>query len=214
MIIAIANQCGGSGKTIVANNLALLRARSGRKVMLVDTDPKKSSCAWNSARIAAGVQPRVAARAIVGGDLAHELELLRLHYNDILIDTEGRDTPASRAALISARLVLVPVSPGQVDLAKQYQLIARLNSARMFNPGLRVLFVMVGTGGDPDPEQMAAVRAYVTRVMAATLATTVIHEQGAAHLACGPGRCVCDLPGCDQGAAAEMGALYREVFAN
>jgi chromosome partitioning protein len=212
MIIAIANQNGGSGKTVVANNLALLRARSGRKVMLIDTDPKKTSSTWSGERAAAGLQPKLAARAISGRGLATELEALRLHYNDILIDTEGRDTPESRAALIAARLVVVPVSADQVDLASQYKLIARLNSARMFNPGLRVLFVTVGGEHDPSEEEGAAIRAYVARVMSATLASTVIHAHQTAHQACGRGRCVCDAADCHVRAAAEMSALYKEVF--
>ena len=188
MIVAIANQSGGAGKTIIANNLALLRTRAGRRVMLVDTDPKASSCAWCDELAAAGVQPRVVARAITGRTLVSDLELLRSRYNDIVIDTEGRDTIESRAALIAARLVVVPVTPEQADLASQYKLIARLNSARMFNPGLRVLFVLVAA--DPGDEERAAVRAYAARVMSATLASTVIHGQ----------------------APADMDALYREVF--
>lgn len=190
MIIAVANQSGGAGKTIVANNLALLRARAGRRVMLVDTDPRRAACAWCGELAAAGVQPRVVARAITGRALVGELELLRARYNDIVIDTEGRDSAESRAALIAARLVVVPVTPQQVDLGSQYQLIARLNSARMFNPGLRVLFVLVGGADAPSDEECAAVRAYASRVMSATLASTVIR---------GP-------------APADMDALYREVF--
>lgn len=190
MIIAIANQSGSAGRAIVANNLALLRARAGRRVMLVDTDPKAPSCSWCSEMAAAGVQPRIAARVITGRELVPELELLRTRYNDIVIDTEGRDTTESRAALIAARLVVVPVTPRQVDLVSQYKLIARLNSARMFNPGLRVLFVLVGGPAEPTDEERAAVRAYVARVMSATLASTVIHGQ----------------------APADMDALYREVF--
>lgn len=188
MIVAIANQNGGAGKTVIANNLALLRTRSGRKVMLVDTDPKALSCAWCSELAAAGVQPRVVARAITGRTLVTDLEMLRTRYNDIVIDTEGRDTVESRAALIAARLVVVPVTPEQADLTSQYKLIARLNSARMFNPGLRVLFVLVAD--HPSDDQRAAVRAYTARVMSATLANTVIHSQ----------------------APADMDALYREVF--
>jgi chromosome partitioning protein len=190
MIVAIANQNGGAGKTIIANNLALLRTRSGRKVMLVDTDPRGASCAWCGELAAAGVQPRVAARAITGRTLVHDIELLRTRYNDIVIDTEGRDTAESRAALIAARLVVVPVTPEQADLASQYKLIARLNCARMFNPGLRVLFVLVAE--HPSDEERAAVRAYAARVMSATLANTIIHSQGQAP--------------------ADMDALYREVF--
>jgi chromosome partitioning protein len=188
MIVAIANQSGGAGKTIIANNLALLRTRAGRRVVLVDTDPKAGSCAWCGELAAAGVQPRVASRAITGRTLVNDLELLRTRYNDIVIDTEGRDTIESRAALIAARLVVVPVTPEQADLTSQYKLIARLNSARMFNPGLRVLFVLVAA--DPSDDERAAVRAYASRVMSATLASTVIHGQ----------------------APADMDALYREVF--
>jgi len=190
MIVAIANQSGGAGKTIVANNLALLRARAGRKVMLVDTDPGAAASSWCSELAAAGVRPRVATRAITGRSLVEDLEQLRARYNDIVIDTEGRDTAESRAALIAARLVVVPVTPMQVDLSTQYQLIARLNAARMFNPGLRVLFVLVGGIDEPTAEERAAVRAYASRVMSATLANTVVHGQ----------------------APADMDALYREVF--
>lgn len=211
MIVAIANQHGGAGKSVVANNLALLRARAGRKVLLVDTDPRQSSCRWNRERAAAGLRPQVAACAITGRGLPQELERLRQRYNDIVIDTEGRDTADSRTALIAARLVLVPVTPGQVDLNSQYQLIARLNAARMFNPGLRVLFVTVARE-DPTPEQAAAVRAYVSRVMAASLAGTVIHA-GLGVQPRGRGSCVCDDPRCEARAAAEMDALYREVYA-
>jgi chromosome partitioning protein len=194
MIIAVANHSGGAGKTIVANNLALLRARAGRRVLLVDTDPRAAACAWCGELAAAGVRPRVTARAICGRTLVGELELLRTRYNDIVIDTEGRDTAASRAALIAARLAIVPidvpVTPQQVDLASQYKLIARLNAARMFNPGLRVLFVLVGGDVPPSDEERAAARAYASRVMSATLASTVI--RGAAP--------------------ADMDGLYREVF--
>jgi chromosome partitioning protein len=190
VIVTIASPCGGTDKAIVAHNLALLRARAGRRVMLVDTDPNAHSCAWCSEMAAAGVTPRVVTRAITGRALLGELELLRSRYNDIVIDTEGRDTTESRAALIAARLAVVPVTSQQVDLGSQYQLIARLNSARMFNPGLRVLFVLASVDGAPSDEERAAVRAFVARVMSATLASTIIRGV----------------------APADMDGLYREVF--
>ena len=117
----------------------------------------------------------------------------------------------SQAALIAARVVIVPVQADQLDPASQDTLIARLNSARMFNPGLRVLFVIVGGSSDPPDQERAAIRAYVAQVMSAKLAGTVIHVQQALP---------CDLPpaagehaSCDAHAVEDMSALYREVFA-
>lgn len=189
MIVAVAGQHGGAGKAIIASQLALLRARSGRRVLLLDTDPRHAACTC-CGDLAADLPARFAARPFSGRALVGELQLLRSRYNDIVIDTEGRDSADSRTALIAARLALVPVTPQQADLASQYQLIARLNFARMFNPGLRVLFVLVGGAAAPSDEERAAVRAYAARVMSATLASTTI--RGAA--------------------AADMAALYREVF--
>lgn len=212
MIITIANQGPSAGASIVASNLAVLRARSGRKVCLIDTDLKKRfACGWSIERSAAGIRPRIPGRNIGGRGLVQELDKLLPHFNDILIETEARDCADNRSALIAARLVVVPVQADQVDLGTQYKLIACLNAARMFNPGLRVLFVLVAGRTDPTSDELAAVRAYVSRVMSASLASTTLHAPGSHEY--GEGRCVCDAETCDPDMAAEMHALYQEVYA-
>lgn len=201
MIIAIANQAGAGG-ALVANNLAVLRARSGRKVVLLDTDPKRPACTWSSARGAADVRPRIPARALGDARRQSALTDLLLHYNDVLIDAVARDTPESRTALAAARLVVVPVCAHHIDLATQYKLIGRLSAARLDNPRQRVLLVIVSGESAPCGEALAAIRAYVSRIVSASLAATVIHaphthDYGQGHP---------DM-------AAEMHALYREVYA-
>jgi chromosome partitioning protein len=133
MIIAIANPSGGQARTSVASHLAQLRARRGCRVKLLDVD-------------APGVPG-----AVNGRTLPDELESLRHRYHDIVIDTGGDDTFESRAALIAARLVVVPVAPGQPG---QQQLANRLDTARMFNPGLRVLYAAIGDAADPTPAEI------------------------------------------------------------
>jgi chromosome partitioning protein len=70
--------------------------------------------------------------------------------------------------------VLVLVRPEQADVSSHYGLIARMNAARMFNPGLRVLFAAVFDKGNPSPAEMAAIRSYTGQVMATALASTLI----------------------------------------
>jgi chromosome partitioning protein len=186
MIIAIADQCGTCGRAI-AESLALLRARSGRKVLVIDAEPPHQSAAPD--------RSRVRRCSITGRSLSAELEHLIPRYQDIVIDTDRRDT-AGRAALIAARLAIVPIQPGQADLDCHYPLIARLNAARMFNPGLRVMFVVAAGPVEPSSVDMARIRAYVAQVMAATLCATIIPEQGAAFAA----------------TSGEIAALYHDVF--
>lgn len=210
MIVTVASaQEQALGKQLMAN-LAVLRARSGRAICIIDADPRARAYGWSCERSAAGQGPSIPARRLAGRALEREIEVLAPNYHDLLINTGERDTHESRAALGAARTVVVPVRVRQADLDRHYGLVARLNAARMFNPQLRVLFVIVTDGAAPDGEELAAVRQYVAHVMSATLATTLIHDPCANEY--GRGRCVCDAETCDPEAAAEFRALYREIY--
>jgi chromosome partitioning protein len=210
MIVTVANHSAASGKTLVAENLALLRARSAHKVLLLDTDAKQACQRWSCDREQARLRPVITARAVRGCGFAGELERFQARFADIVIDTGWGDTPECRSALIAAQSVVVPLAPQQADVSRQYQLIARLNAARMFNPGLRVLFVIAGDESDPDLPEVAAIRSYAAQVMSSSLAKTVIHLPALRLGSDAPGRCACDLE--NSAGAAEMAALYQEVF--
>lgn len=212
MIITIANEKGGAEKSILANNLAALRAMDGRNVLLIDADPQKSSLTWSSERSAAGIKPTVPARAISGKGMQPELENLTLRYSDIVIDTEGRDSMGSRSALIAAQIVIIPIQPNQMDLASEKKLITRIDTALLYNPRLRVLFVIACVKDDPSMQELATVRLLVAKITAATLANTVIHEQSAIRSAFDEGLSISEYKPADMRAIAEMMNLYREIF--
>ena len=208
MIIAIVNQHGNPDRSVIARNLAVLRARSGRRVCLMHTARDND---WGAERGAAAVRPWIDTRQVGSRAVKTRLAALRPLFNDILVDAGARDTEECRCVLGSARLVVVPVRGAEIDLDCQYRLLARLNAARVFNPGMRVLFVAVCGAEGPRMEERAAVLAHVARVQDASLANVVLHQPAAHDY--GPGRCVSDAETCDPESAAEMHALYDEVYA-
>ncbi|WP_440963918.1 hypothetical protein ACL58G_28745 [Massilia sp. GER05] len=168
MIVTIVHAALPAADARLAADLALQRARHGRKVVLLAT------------------------RTLRGASLSEQLERMPARHDDIVVATCG-DDPACRSALVAAQVALVPLAPEQADVDTRYGRIAGRNHARMFNPGLRVLFVTVGGATDPAPQAQCAMRAYAAQVMSAGIADTVLH-----------------LP--DFRSAAEMAALYEEVY--
>lgn len=217
MIIALANQPGGA--TSLLANLAVLRAADGGQVLLADTHPKRHASDWGHARQRAAIAPWLAVRAMGAARLPEELARVDKNFSDILIDTDGRDRPASRAAYRLADLVIVPLPPAVAALDWQHQLIASLNLASLNSTHggrrQRVLLVLLAGQTGPCAAQLAAGLAYLSRLSClpgidATLAETVIRApDGDAY---GPGRCVSDAQTCDPEHAAELRALYRQAF--
>jgi chromosome partitioning protein len=210
MIVTVVHTALPAAGAQLAENLALLRGRRGRKALLLDASPERLCERWGLDRARSGLRPAVATRTVSGSDLPGELERLLARFDDIVIDTAGGSGPECRCALIAAQVALVPLAAEDADIDARYDLIARLNNARMFNPGLRVLFVTAGGENDPAPQASAAMRAYAAQVMSAGVAGTVLHLPALLWGADVPGRCACDID--SSTGAAEMTALYEEVY--
>lgn len=211
MIIAIASERGSVEKSILAVNLAALGALAGKKVLLMDADPTQSSLIWSRKRTVAGIKPKVPTYAFSNKSIQPELEHLIARYHDIVIDTEGRDCLASRWALVVAHIAVVPIRPHKVAVTSQDMLIRRLETARLFNPRIQVLFVITCAYPDPSAEEFAAVQALVGRITSATLANTTIHEKTPIRRAFAEGLSISEYRPKDDLAIAEMANLYREV---
>lgn len=210
MIIAIVNQHANADRSIVARNLAVLRARSGRRVCLAMTGLWHGGYLWGEARSAARIRPWVDVRSLGTRAVGDKLAGLRRLFNDVVVDAGARDTEECRGVLAAARVIVVPVRGGEVDLVGQYTLARRLNAARAVNPDARILFVAVCAAGDGETGKDASLRAHVQRVGTARLLPVRLHEPGACEY--GEGRCLCDAETCDPELAEEMHALYREVY--
>ncbi|HET9019265.1 MAG TPA: ParA family partition ATPase [Acetobacteraceae bacterium] len=115
VVLTVAQQKGGAGKTTLAANLAAALAPR-RRVVLVDIDPQHSLARWHALRAArAGAAP-VALSDVSGWRLAAELDRLRRGHDVLIVDSPPQIDTDARLAVRGADLVLVPLQPSPPDL--------------------------------------------------------------------------------------------------
>jgi chromosome partitioning protein len=118
IIITIAQQKGGAGKTTLAAHLALAWAASGRRVAIIDIDPQASLSAWFRLRRERGARTTsdIEVAALTGWRVAAEVERQARKYDVVLVDSPPHAATEARIAVRAASLVLVPVQPSPMDL--------------------------------------------------------------------------------------------------
>ena len=138
MIFTTGGIKGGSGKTTLATNLAIHLSSKGRDILFVDADDQGSAHTFSLQRETT-TGGNTGYTAIRQSDKEVRSEVLKLvsKFDDIIIDTGGRDTASQRAALSITDVYLVPFYPRSLDvwtLEKVESLIADMQIA---NPKLR-----------------------------------------------------------------------------
>ena len=113
IVITVAQQKGGTGKTTLAANLAVALA-SSRKVALLDIDPQHSLTRWNELRPESAV--KLTFSDVSGWRVTGELDRLKAAHDIVLIDSPPQIDTDARLAIRGANLVLIPVQPSPPDV--------------------------------------------------------------------------------------------------
>jgi len=142
MILVVGGIKGGTGKTTIATNLAVMRSASGKKVLLVDADEQKSTSIWANQRDVLEIETKWSTITLVGKALRSQLERMRADYDDIIIDVGGRETTSLRAAISIADICLIPFKPRSLDIWTLSDVKALIAEMRPANPKLKV-FAMI-----------------------------------------------------------------------
>lgn len=207
MIYAIVNSKGGVGKTTIAVHLAAHFARHGR-ALLIDGDPQASAASWAAWRRESHADaPSPTTTALTGKAILNEGKPLANGFDQVTVDSGGRDSAGLRASLLLAHRAIIPVGASQLDAAALTDILAIVDLAKDYNPDLQVRVLLNRI--DPRTRDTTDMLTFLTGQGLSLLQSTIT-ERVAYRRAIGEGAMVSEY-GKDKAATMEMNALLEEV---
>lgn len=234
-ISLVAHTKGGAKKTTTVLNLAVSRARAGRKVVLVDCDVGRSLTAWNTDRTKRGQEPTFLCVQLFGNGVHREIEKLAEIYDDVIVDAggEGESAPEIRLVLTVADMVITPCGTPETDWDRLKNMRAAITDARGLNESLDAVLFPIGASNHASAQDVLKFYKGVAHFPEYRVLKSVIRDRAAYKrwlereyefregeikeitkysAGEGPGLAVMEQRRPDKAALAEMESLYAEVF--
>lgn len=220
MIILVGGEKGGTGKSSIATNLAVMRAAAGRDVLLVDADLQQSSSLWAGTRseVIPAITPAITCVQKTGPQAGHDIVNLVSKFDDVIIDAGGRDSPQLRSCLLICDVHVLPLVPSQFDswtVDTMHGLVASANMQRgmVKMPTLISKVVCSKASANPSLKEHLEVAEYVAefpetmKMSPITLFDRVIWRKAVKE-----GKGVIEMAGQGDKAVEELTAFYNQVF--
>ena len=141
MLILIGGEKGGTGKSCLTQNIAVLLQKKETNILIIDCDPQKTTSDWAQERCNNTKKPHIDCIQMYG-NILHNLESLKLKYKIILVDCGGQDSKALRSSLVSCTHALFPIRPKRRDLKTISHLEELIEEARVTNKNMKYSMVI------------------------------------------------------------------------
>ncbi|MCP4936784.1 MAG: AAA family ATPase [bacterium] len=176
MIVLIASQKGGCGKSTTAANLCALLAQRGEDVVLVDADRQCTAANWALDRTERTDLPKV--HCVQKYENIHSTLLdLAQRYGFVVADTGGRDSREMRTGMLAADILIVPLRASQPDLDTLPKMQEVITQAKDLNPKLHVCALLNIAPTNPLVHEVEEAQDYLSDYPKITLLNTVIRDR-------------------------------------
>lgn len=112
-VYAIISQKGGTGKTTIALNLAIIAESRGLTTLLIDIDPQASASQWGNSR-------EKETPFIISAQASRINDVIKIAKENsvdvVIIDTAPHSDSTALTAIRASDLVLIPCRPSVLDL--------------------------------------------------------------------------------------------------
>jgi chromosome partitioning protein len=210
MILVVGGIKGGSGKTTIATNLAVMRSCSEGRVLLIDADEQKSATQWSSQREEKVTPTEFPTIELSGKNLHATVKRVSHDYDDVIIDVGGRDTTSQRSAMSIADVFLVPFRPRSLDIWTLGDLRSLVDEMQVINPDMKV-YTLLNQADSKGNDNDDAAEFLSNRFEC--IPTTVGHRKAFANAASlGLGVVELDKRSADVKASDEIKAVYKYIY--
>lgn len=210
MIITIGGIKGGTGKSMLACNFAVLAESAATgAVLLVDADPQQSATEFYAIRDEAKIATGFVCMRLDAKGLRANLPKLARQYGVVIIDVAGSDTREQREALMHSDRLLAPFAPSSVDAWTGDPLAAMVADTRQYNENLAVFAVL--NQCTPRLRDSEAMRAVLVEHGLTVLASHIVRRVTVSQ-AFGGGLSVFEARPLDAKACAEVAMAFREAM--
>ena len=213
-IVAVAATKGGVGKTTIAVQLAIGRARQGHDVWLVDGDRQQTAQTALMLRGENNRKPGIACAAYSdGAQRRAQVKHQKDKWDSIIIDVGGVDSTTLRAALSVCDVLVLPFQPRSYDvwaLSQMSKIISEITQYRDKFPVYAFLNCADPTQSTENEEAAATLEDYPEM----TYLDTPVRRRKAVAIASGFGLSVSELKVKDPKAVKEINDLLKAVFSD
>jgi chromosome partitioning protein len=213
MIFVCGGIKGGVGKTTLATNMAVLFARDGADVLLIDADDQETASDFTILRNCN--QPDGAGYTSVklhGAAVRTDGLKLAKKYDHVVIDVGGRDSAGQRAAMSIADVYAIPFLPASFDIWTLEKVAALIEEVRPFNEKLRaVCFLNRADARGSDNEEAMEIAQEIKQLV---FIETALGNRKAFRSAAANGLAVTELRPEDPKSSAEITKLFNELKAS
>ncbi|MCP3966606.1 MAG: AAA family ATPase [Lentisphaerae bacterium] len=212
MIILVGGEKGGTGKSTIAINLAVMHALEKKEVLVVDADKQGTTNFWSSLRNEYEIKPCIPCVQKFGKNIYIEIQDLAEKYETIIIDAGGRDSAELRASLLVADKFITPIRASQSDAWTLDHVDLLVTNARLINENLIAMIVVNQAPTNPSVSEVSEINEYLSDFENFRISKSIIKDRIALRHAFKDGLGCTEFKPKDKKAITELTSLYREVL--